>query len=53
MKKCPRCKTENPEHQVICKGTGCVHVFRTDGPESLPPPFLIRTYPVGIVYEGR
>ncbi len=26
-KRCPRCRTENPPEQVVCKGFGCCHVF--------------------------
>jgi len=50
-KRCPRCRTENPPEQVICKGFGCCYVFNQALVNVDPTPVALigRTYPAGTV----
>jgi hypothetical protein len=56
-KRCPRCRTENPAKQVICKGFGCCYVFMSSlvaqsGDEGHVAP-IGRTWPVGTAPPGK
>jgi hypothetical protein len=50
-KLCPVCRLPNEEWRVICKTTGCVHVFAADNPQP-GVATIRRTYPVH-EYEPR